>query len=126
MATLRIPAAWLNPADNPALGIEIGWQTLGGQTAPRGEVRMLATGAKRAVEWPGLDESITLTIPYMLYSELRRVESWQGQSVVWRDASGRIHWCRIQQVATSDSNMFDDKVNAVSLTLTPVTNTARV
>ena len=87
---------------------------------------MLADGSKRAVEWPGIDEALSVSIPFITYAEADQFRGWQGQSVVWRDNSGRVKWVRIEGVDTSDTNMFDDKVTSVSMPLVPVTNTAEV
>ena len=89
MAQITIPAARLHLAADPTENIEVGWTQLSGQEAPRGEVRMLADGSKRAVEWPGIDESIEPDIPFTLYSDVAKVRGWFGRAVVWRDAEGQ-------------------------------------
>lgn len=126
MASISISAAYLHPADNLSGGLEVGWTSLMGDTAPRGEVRMMAGGAKRAVEWPGIDERLTIEIPYLDYSDWHKMTSWLGKAVVWRDNAGRLTWARMDKLSSRDDNMFDDRITSLSLILTPVSGTAEV
>lgn len=89
--------------------------------APRGDVRVTASGARRWTSQPGHVETIDASWRTKQVADKDWLERREDAVVVYRDRRGRVHTCAVTNVAVSDLNadLYD-----IAVTLQPIDDDA--
>ena len=96
--------------------------------AGRGQVLQYAGGARRYTRWDGEAEQLTVTLAAGTSNDIiKKLVSWVGQTVVWRDWTGIVVWCQLQNVAAAHAVALPTSAAVeTKLTLITITQTAAV
>ena len=96
--------------------------------AGRGDVLQYAGGARRYTRWDGESEDLSITLaPGVSNDIVKKLISWVGQTVVWRDWTGIVVWCQLQDVGASHEVLLPTSAaTEISLSLITITQTAEV
>ena len=96
--------------------------------AGRGDVLQYAGGARRFTRWDGESERFTVNLAAGVSNDIvKKLVSWVGQTVVWRDWTGIVVWCQLQDVAAKHAVVLPTSAAIeTSLSLITITQTAEV
>ena len=96
--------------------------------AGRGDVLQYAGGARRFTRWEGESERFTVNLAAGVSNDIvKKLVSWVGQTVVWRDWTGIVVWCQLQDVAAKHAVVLPTSAAIeTSLSLITITQTAEV
>ena len=118
----------MHPANRPEDSVALPVVGRTRSTAGRGNVLQYAGGARRHTRWVGEAEQLSVRVAAGVDIEtVQTVLSWVGETVVWRDWTGLVVWCQLQDVFALHEVWVPTSAAAeVSITLATTTGTAEV
>ncbi len=121
MAMLILDKLWINLIDT-GQGLAM-FSTPGKQLSRsmKGEVRQYAGGRQRSIVSKGIKGSFSFNLEDVTQTQLDKLESWLGQTVVVRDTRGRRFFGVLFDYTVTDRH--NPTYYSVSLTLNEVTYT---
>lgn len=90
----------------------------------QGEVRRYAGGRMRSLDREGNMRKINIEFDWLSRTELDKLISWIGSTVMFRDNKGRLAFGTYQFIDVLDQRVYDEA--RVSITVTEVTHSLEV
>ena len=128
MANVVVRSGRIHPINRPEDSVALPVVGRIRSSAGRGNVLQYAGGARRHTRWAGESEQLSVrTAPGVDINTVKTVLSWIGETVVWRDWTGLVVWCQLQDAYSSHEIRLPTSAAAeLSLTLVTTTETAEV
>ena len=128
MAKVIIKSGHIYPIGRSAESVAVPVRGRTRTSAGRGQVLQYAGGARRYSRWEGESERFTVNLAAAVSNDIiKKLISWVGQTVVWRDWTGMVVWCQLQDVAARHAVVIPTSAAAeTTLTLITITQTAEV
>lgn len=119
MATLYLDKVWINLLDTGQYVTSFSSRDKSITRSMKGEVRQYANGRQRAVSSKGIKGTFPVVLIDVTLTQIEKLESWMGQTVVFRDTRGRRFFGTLFEVTQQDK--AHPQYYDVSITLNEVT-----
>ena len=128
MAKVIIRSGHIYPIGRSAESVAVPVKGRSRASAGRGQVLQYAGGARRHTTWEGESEQLSVILAAGVSNDIfKKLVSWVGETVVWRDWTGIVVWCQLQDVAATHSILLPTSATTeISLSLITITQTAEV
>lgn len=120
MPAVTLTELWLHTASDLSDSMTLGQQTWVEAFGLPVQVREYAAGRRRLVSRPGVERSLSVTVPYLARGSWLALLARVGSVQMMRDQRGRKWWGLIDAV-NGDEFVAQDMVRSVSFTFTAVT-----
>ena len=128
MAKVIIKSGHIYPIGRSDESVAVPVKARSRAAAGRGDVLQYAGGARRYTRWDGESEQLNVTLAAGVSNDIvKKLVSWVGQTIVWRDWTGIVVWCQLQDVGASHEVLLPTSAaTEIALTLITITQTAEV
>ena len=128
MAKVIIRSGHIYPIGRSAESVAVPVKERTRASAGRGQTLQYAGGARRYTRWDGEAEDLSIILAAGVSNDIvKKLVSWVGQTIVWRDWTGLVVWCQLQDVAARHAVVIPTSAAVeIALTLITITQTAEV